>query len=57
MLSLFLIPSPEPLYPIPSPSASMRVLSLLPTLSHFTALAFSYTLELSLHRIGSLSSN
>jgi hypothetical protein len=59
MLSPLLVSPPEPLYPTPSPPASVKVLPsifLLPTHSHLTALAFPYTGESSLHRTKALSS-
>jgi hypothetical protein len=56
MLSPFLVSPLKTHYPIPPPPASIRMLPLLPTDSHLTTLAFSYTEVLSLHSIKGFSS-
>ena len=56
MLYLFTISPLEPPFPIHPPPASMRILPLPPSHSHFTALAFQYTGAWSLHRTNGFSS-
>jgi len=54
MLSPFLVSPPQTPYPTTLPPSSMRVLLHPPSLSHFTALAFTYTGELSLYKTKNL---
>jgi hypothetical protein len=57
MFSPFLVSPLQTPYPIPFPTASVRVHTHIPTHSCLTALAFPYTGALSLHRTKGLPSH